>query len=93
MPDDSPQRPAPSEKDEKRLREEYGMDSPPSSGSRLAYSGLEFGGIVIVCILLGLWLDSKFDTKPWILLGLMLFGMAGGMIRLIRRVMYSGEKP
>lgn len=91
MPDDSPQRPAPSEKEEKRLREEYGLDKTPSNGSRLAFSGLEFGGIVVACILLGLWLDSKFGTKPWILLVLMVFGMAGGMVRLIRRVMKNAE--
>ncbi len=92
MPDDSPQRPAPSEKEEKRLREEYGLDNPPSNGSRLAYSGLEFGGIVVACILLGLWLDSKFGTKPWLMLLLTVFGMAGGMVRLIRRVMKGAEK-
>lgn len=92
MPDDSPQRPAPSDKELKRLREEYGLDNPPSNGSRLAYSGLEFGGIVVACILLGVWLDAKFGTKPWLMLVLIVFGMAGGMFRLIRRVMYSGEK-
>lgn len=92
MPDDSPQMSPPSEKEEKRLREEYGLDNPPSEGSRLAYSGLEFGGIVIASILLGLWLDAKFDSKPWIMLVLTVAGMAGGMFRLIRRVMFSGGK-
>lgn len=91
MPDDSPQRPAPSEKEEKRLREEYGLDNPASNGSGLAFSGLEFGGIVVACILLGLWLDSKFGTKPWLMLALIVVGMAGGMVRLIRRVMKNAK--
>src|SRR5689334_21527965 len=60
----------PDAKEVKRLRSEYGLEKPEPSASRLAYSGLEFGGIVTVSILLGLWLDAKFGTKPWWLLSL-----------------------
>ena len=83
---------APDEKEIKRLRADYGLDNPPPNGSALAYSGLEFGGIVAASILLGLWLDSHFGTKPWIMLGLIVIGMGGGMARLIRRVMRGAPK-
>lgn len=87
MSDELPPKPAPSEHDEKRLRQQYGLENPPdSSGGTLAYAGLEFGGIVAVSIVAGIWLDSRFGTKPWIMLALIFVGMVGGMIRLIRRM-------
>ena len=92
MSDELPPKPAPSERDEKRLREEYGLDAQPSNGSALAYSGLEFGGIVCASIVIGLLLDRQFGTKPWIMLALIAFGMVGGMYRLIHRVMRGAEK-
>ena len=92
MSDDSPPKPAPSDQDEKRLRHEYGLDAPPNNGSALAYSGLEFGGIVAGSIVIGLLLDRHFGTKPWIMLVLIFVGMAGGMVRLIRRVMAGAER-
>lgn len=92
MSDELPPKPAPSEREEKRLREEYGLDAPPNNGSALAYSGLEFGGIVCVSIVIGLLLDRHFGTKPWIMLAFIAVGMVGGMIRLIRRVMKGAEK-
>lgn len=87
MSDETPPKQPPSEREVKRLREEYGLDAQPANGSALAYSGLEFGGIVAASIVIGLWLDSYFGTKPWIMLVLIVIGMAGGMARLIRRVM------
>jgi F0F1-type ATP synthase assembly protein I len=76
----------PDRKEIDRLREEYGLN-PGKGQGKLVTSGIEFAGIVVVSILLGLWLDRKFGTKPWILMGLMLLGMVGGMVRLIRRAM------
>ncbi len=92
MSEDSKKPGGPDAKEVNRLREEYGMGKPASSAARLATSGIEFGGIIVVAIVLGLWLDSRFDTKPWIMLGLMVFGMVGAMVRLIRRVMKNGER-
>ena len=34
----------------------------------------------------GLWLDRQFGTKPWFLLLLVLLGILGGMLHLIRTV-------
>ena len=92
MSDELPPKPAPSEREEKRLREEYGLNAPPNNGGALAYSGLEFGGIVIASIVIGIFLDRHFGTKPWLMLALIAFGMIGGMARLIHRVMRGAEK-
>ncbi|MCA8966382.1 MAG: AtpZ/AtpI family protein [Planctomycetes bacterium] len=32
----------------------------------------------------GLWLDTRFGTKPWLLLLCVGFGIVGGMLHLIR---------
>ena len=52
----------------------------------LRYSavGLERGVAVAGGYLLGLWLDGKFDTEPWISLGGLLLGSATGFRGLIR---------
>lgn len=34
----------------------------------------------------GIWLDRQFGTKPWLLLLLVLLGIAGGMLHLIREM-------
>jgi F0F1-type ATP synthase assembly protein I len=83
--------PSPDRREIDRMREEYGLSKPASPSGKLVTSGIEFAGIVVACILIGLWLDSRFDSKPWILLGLMLIGMVGGMIRLIRRAMKDSQ--
>jgi len=43
-------------------------DRNRSEGLRLAGTGLEFAGVVGLCVALGWWLDRKFDTSPWLLI-------------------------
>jgi F0F1-type ATP synthase assembly protein I len=40
-------------------------------------NGVEIIGPPIVCVLLGLWLDSALGTSPLFAIGLFLFGAAG----------------
>jgi len=40
-------------------------------------NGIEIIGPPIVCVLLGLWLDSALGTSPLFAIGLFLFGAAG----------------
>lgn len=78
---------------EKRMRVEYGLDNPPANPiSTAAAVGFEFAGIVIVMVALGWWLDRYFGSSPWWLVGLTLAGMAGGVYRMIRKVLQAGEK-
>jgi F0F1-type ATP synthase assembly protein I len=36
---------------------------------------------------IGYWLDRRFGTRPWLLLGGLLFGMAAGFVSFIRMVL------
>jgi len=62
-----------------------GKGSPPS-GQRAIGAGLTLAVSVGVFAYGGLWLDRQFGTKPWLLLLLVLLGILGGMLHLIREV-------
>ena len=44
----------------------------------------DFVGTVLAGALVGWFIDSKFDTEPYWILGLMLLGVVGGFVRLVR---------
>ena len=48
--------------------------------------GLEFGLSVVLCILLGLWLDAKLETRPWLMLAGLGLGLAAGFRSLLRNL-------
>ena len=53
----------------------------------MATAGAELAGIVIVLTLLGYWIDSKLGSLPWATAGLGVFGVFGGLLRLVRQAM------
>jgi F0F1-type ATP synthase assembly protein I len=48
--------------------------------------GLELGLSVVLCILLGLWLDARLETKPWLMLAGLGLGLAAGFRSLMRNI-------
>ena len=67
----------------------------PSKFSRyLRFSsiGLELGGSVIVGLLGGQWLDTRFGTTPWLMIVGLGFGMAAGF-RSIFRLLKDVNRP
>jgi len=93
LPDSTDKKRPVSEKEEKRLREEYGLDNPPANSlSTAASAGVEFAGVVIVAVAIGWWLDRRFNSSPVLLLLLALVSMAGGLYRMIRKVLREGSK-
>ncbi len=46
--------------------------------------GLELAGAVAGLSLLGYWIDGKFDTGPWGLLGGLAMGLVGGVYNLVK---------
>ncbi|TDW20549.1 hypothetical protein EDD63_11215 [Breznakia blatticola] len=46
----------------------------------------------ILAVFGGLWLDDTFGTKPWIMLGLLLYVLVGSLITLVKDVGDSNEK-
>lgn len=46
--------------------------------------GLEIAAAIFLPILLGYWLDTKFDTSPWLVLAGCLIGIINVMIVIFR---------
>lgn len=47
--------------------------------------GLQFGLTICLFAYIGLKLDQKFDTSPWILVAGVLLGFVGGTISLLKK--------
>ena len=54
--------------------------------------GLQLALSVIVFFFLGRWLDSKFDTAPWLMILGAVMGITGGFISFFRTVLAMGRK-
>jgi len=54
--------------------------------------GIEFAFSVLLFVLLGRWLDEKFDTDPSFTIFFILFSVVGGFIRLFVKINYLGKK-
>ncbi|MFH2012626.1 MAG: AtpZ/AtpI family protein [Pseudomonadota bacterium] len=60
---------------------------------RYSTIGLEMVISVVIGILIGWWLDRFFDTKPWLTVIFMLFGIAAGfksLFGLLKDIENSG---
>ena len=56
-----------------------------SSYGSHATVGLQFALTILAMGALGWWLDSKFDTQPWLLFSGAGLGMVGGFLSLIQK--------
>lgn len=59
-------------------------DAAVSAGAMALRYGAEFGASVFVGIIIGLVIDNFFRTAPWGLLIMMGFGLAAGVLGVIR---------
>lgn len=55
-----------------------------SAGGLALRYGAEFGASVFVGIVFGLLIDHFFGTKPWGLLIMLAFGLAAGILNVVR---------
>lgn len=46
--------------------------------------GMSVAFAVFIGLGIGLWLDKKFGTEPWLMLIFLLFGIAAGFTNIIR---------
>lgn len=63
---------------------------------RFSAVGLELGFSVILGLLVGQWLDSKFGTSPWLMLLFLIFGLVAGfrsVYRLLRESTADHSEP
>lgn len=55
-------------------------------GLSASSAGLELGVAVAIGALFGHWLDSEFDTTPWLMLVFLVFGLIAGFRGLLRAI-------
>jgi len=59
---------------------------------KLVGAGFEFFGVVLVCVLVGMWLDDKFKLGGMGALGGIVIGVVGGTYLQIRTLLQNGKK-
>lgn len=70
--------------DAEKARRQKEASSGVSAGAMALRYGAEFGASVFVGIMIGLFIDTTFGTRPWGLLIMMGFGLAAGVLGVIR---------
>ena len=62
------------------------MTADRRSNGWIRYSGigLELAGATAGFALLGYWIDGRFGTKPWGLVGGLIIGLVGGLYNLVK---------
>jgi F0F1-type ATP synthase assembly protein I len=63
---------------------------PDSAYFKYAGAGLTFALTFLVFGALGLWLDTRFGTGPWLMIAGILLGAAGAMYSLVKKLGSSG---
>ena len=53
--------------------------------------GLQLALTVIVMVFLGIWLDGKFDTSPWLTITFSFLGIAAALYNFIKTVLKSDK--
>jgi len=46
--------------------------------------GLELAGVVAVFTLIGYWIDSRYGSQPWGMIGGLILGFSGGLYNLVK---------
>ena len=54
--------------------------------------GVQLALAVLVCGLVGRWLDGELGTAPWLMIGGLALGILGGFIKFIRMAMALGRR-
>lgn len=48
--------------------------------------GFQLAAAVVVFSFIGAWLDSRWDTSPWLLLAGLLLGSVGGFVKFFKTI-------
>ena len=64
-------------------------DDPKPPWRRLTGLGVELFGMVFGSVLLGTWIDRRYDTSPWGVLICAIVGIIGGLYNLIRSALIT----
>jgi ATP synthase protein I len=55
-------------------------------------SGIQLAAVVVLMFFLGRWLDTHFETTPWLMIVCIIFGIAGGLFHFIKTVSNLEQK-
>jgi ATP synthase protein I len=69
-----------------RLETGRGEAGPAVSGAQFAGIGFQFALTILVFVFVGVWLDRRLGTTPWLLLVSVFVGAAGGFYSMYRRI-------
>jgi ATP synthase protein I len=72
---------------EKKNTADYIKDYAPYLGL-----GLQLAVTVAAMAFLGIWLDKKFDSSPWLTIILSFFGVFAGLYNFIKAVIKAEKK-
>ena len=59
-------------------------DRRPAGWIRYSGIGVELAGVTAGLALVGYWIDGRFGTSPWGILGGVVIGLVGGLYNLVR---------
>jgi F0F1-type ATP synthase assembly protein I len=59
-------------------------DRTRGSGGGLASLGIQFAGAIVLFVLIGQWVDRRYATDPWGILGGALIGFSAGLYSVFR---------
>ena len=53
--------------------------------------GLQLALTVLLMVFLGIWLDDKFNTKPWLMVACSFLGIFAALYSFIKTVLKAGK--
>jgi ATP synthase protein I len=56
------------------------------SGTEFAGIGIQFAASILIFVFLGVWLDRRLGTSPWLLIFCVFVGAAGGFFSMYRKM-------
>jgi F0F1-type ATP synthase assembly protein I len=62
------------------------------SGAEFAGAGLQLAATIVAFMFLGIWLDKRLGSSPWLVLVCVFVGAAAGFYSLYRRLVSSTKR-
>lgn len=67
------------------LSADWVREQREEAGASAAGAGMQYGLTIGFFALVGIWLDGKFGTSPWLLVTGVLLAVVGGTISLLKK--------
>lgn len=76
-----------------KLRSKYGKDYVPNvrPGGVSLDTAYKMAGPVLVGMAIGYFLDGQFQTRPWCMLGMTMFGLVTGIWSMLKPLYFPAE--